>query len=138
MLLGRLRKNLTEINWFAVIVDVSIVIVGILLAFQIDRWADQKRNQYLELEYLVRLKHDLQMEMELMDSALEIADDRIRAVKLLEKLTETSAVEEIPTGSLPWAVETATWRSFPNITSFVYRELQNTGNLALIQAESLR
>ena len=65
-------------------------------------------------------------------------NDRMQAVRLLEKLVKDSSNEGISYGSLPWAIETATWRSFPQIASFVYRELQSTGNLALIQAESLR
>ena len=40
MLVGRLLKNLAGHNWFPVIVDVFVVIVSILVAFQIDRWAD--------------------------------------------------------------------------------------------------
>lgn len=36
------------------------------------------------------------------------------------------------------ALETATWISFPQINAFVYTELQSSGNLALIQSESLR
>lgn len=138
MLLGHLRKNLNERDWLAVIVDVCVVIVSILLAFQIDRWAEQNRNQQLEMEYLIRLKQDLQMEIGQMDTALEYVSDRMQAVRLLEKLVEDSTSDSISPGSLPWAIETATWRSFPQIASFVYRELQSTGNLALIQSESLR
>jgi len=136
--LSHLRKNLTEHNWLEVVVNVSVVIVSILLAFQIDRWAEQNRNQNLGVEYLIRLKQDLQMETGQMDSALEYVGDRMQAVRLLEKLVEDPTNEGISRKSLPWAIETATWRSFPQIASFVYRELQSTGNLALIQAESLR
>lgn len=39
---------------------------------------------------------------------------------------------------MPWAIETAAWRSFPQITAFVYGELQSTGNLSLVSSESLR
>jgi len=138
LLLGHLRKNLTERDWMAVVVDVTVVIVSILLAFQIDRWAEQNRNQQLEMEYLIRLKQDLKMEIGQMDTALEYVSDRTQAVRLLEKLVEDSTIDGISPGSLPWAIETATWRSFPPIASFVYTELQSTGNLALIQAESLR
>ena len=73
-----------------------------------------------------------------MDTALEYVNDRMQAVRLLEKLVQDSTNDGFPPGALPWAIETATWRSFPQIASFVYRELQSTGNLALIQAESLR
>ena len=138
MLLGRLRGHLADQNWLAVTVDIAVVLVSILLAFQIDRWAENRRDQHLEVEYLLRLKEDLQMEIGQMDTALGYVGDRIQAVRLLEKLVKDSSNEGISYGSLPWAIETATWRSFPQIASFVYRELQSTGNLALIQAESLR
>jgi len=138
MLLGRLRGHLADQNWLAVTVDIAVVLVSILLAFQIDRWAENRRDQHLEVEYLLRLKEDLQMEIGQMDTALGYVGDRIKAVRLLEKLVKDSSNEGISYGSLPWAIETATWRSFPQIASFVYRELQSTGNLALIQAESLR
>ena len=138
MLLGRLRGHLADQNWLAVTVEIAVVLVSILLAFQIDRWAENRRDQHLELEYLLRLKEDLQMERGQMDTALGYVNDRIQAVRLLEKLVKDSSNEGISYGSLPWAIETATWRSFPQIASFVYRELQSTGNLALIQAESLR
>jgi len=138
LLLGHLRKNLTERDWMAVVVDVTVVIVSILLAFQIDRWAEQNRNRQLEMEYLVRLKQDLRMEIGQMDTALGYVSDRLQAVRLLEVLVEDPTNDVNSSGFLPWAIETATWRSFPQIASFVYRELQSTGNLALIQTESLR
>ena len=138
MLLGRLRGHLADQNWLAVTVDITVVLVSILLAFQIERWAEDRRDQHLELEYLLRLKIDLQMEIGQMDTALGYVNDRAQAVKLLEMLVRDPSNPDISYASLPWAIETATWRSFPQIASFVYRELQSTGNLALIEAESLR
>jgi hypothetical protein len=138
MLIGRISHKLRDHNWLAVCVDVAVVIVSILVAFQIDRWAETRRNEHLETEYLLRLQEDLQMELRRMDLALQYANDRIRAVRLLDHaLTEGSETGD-PALSLPWAIETAAWRSFPQITAFVYRELQNTGNLTLVRSEPLR
>ena len=44
------------------------------------------------------------MEIGRMDIALETADDRIQAVKLLEKLADDSSIEGISSESLLWAV----------------------------------
>ena len=88
MLLGRLKNHLSDHNWSALIVDVVVVIVSILVAFQIDRWAEQRRDQHLETEYLQRLRQDLLMEIERMDSALRYAGDRIKAVELLAQAAE--------------------------------------------------
>lgn len=138
MILGRFRNHIAEHNWFAVSVDVVVVVVSILAAFQIERWAESRRNQDLELDYLLRLKKDLQMEMERMQSALEYANERITAVKTLRQVLDTESSSTEVSNSLPWAIETSTWRSFPQITAFVYTELQNTGNMSLISSESIR
>jgi hypothetical protein len=138
MLSGSLRKHLTEHNWFAVIVDLLVVVTGILVAFQIQNWAEEQKINRLELEYLSRLIEDFQVEIGNMDSALEYAESRIEAVMFLDSVLADSAVATESPELLPWAIETATWRSFPAINSFVYSELQSSGNLALIRSESLR
>jgi hypothetical protein len=134
----RLRRNLAESRYGPLGLEVVVVILGILIAFQIDRWAEERRDRKQEYEYLLRLKEDLQIEIRGMDEAIKYAESRIAAVLLLEDVIENpSMIRERP-GSLPVAIETATWRSFPQISAFVYTELQSSGNLALIQSEPLR
>jgi len=111
---------------------------GILIAFQIDRWGEERRERAQEYDYLVRLKEDLQFEIGRMDMAMTYADARLTAVLLLEELAaDPSAAMEQP-NAVPMALETATWLSFPQISAFVYTELQNTGGLALLRSRSLR
>lgn len=45
-------------DWFAVALDVLIVIVGILIAFQVDRWWDHRKKLRDEREYMQRLAED--------------------------------------------------------------------------------
>lgn len=138
MIIGRLRKDLAQQDWTAIAVDVVVVIISILLAFQIDRWADELRSRSLEQDYLLRLKQDLETEIERMDQALDFAEDRIQAAKFLNHaLNDLSIIINSPS-KLPWALETATWRSYPQINAFVFGELQSSGNLTLIHSESLR
>jgi len=42
MILRSLTKHVKEQNWFAVLVDFLIVVVGILMAFQITNWSEQR------------------------------------------------------------------------------------------------
>lgn len=138
MILSRLRKHLAQQDWVAVTVDVVVVIVSILLAFQIERWADDLRSRGLEQDYLLRLKQDMEAEIARMDQAWDYAEDRIQAVKFLDQVVnDPSKIGDSPT-KLPWALETATWRSYPQINAFVFGELQSSGNLTLIRSEPLR
>ena len=138
MILGRLRKHLARQDWIAITVDVVVVIFSILAAFQIERWTDDLRSRNLEQNYLLRLKQDLETEVVRMDQAWNYAEDRIQAVKFLDQAVNESSIVIDSPNKLPWALETATWRSYPQINAFVFGELQSSGNLTLIRSESLR
>ena len=134
----RLRRSLAESRYGPLGLEIVVVILGILIAFQIDRWAEERRDRSHEFEYLLRLQEDLRIEILGMDEAIEYAESRIAAVLLLEEVIANPSIVKEQPGSLPVALETATWRSFPQINAFVYTELQSSGNLALIQSEPLR
>jgi hypothetical protein len=137
-MLERLRRNLTESKYGPLGLEMVVVVLGILMAFQIDRWAEERHDRTQEYNYLLRLKEDLQIEIRGMDKAIQYAEDRVAAVLLLEKVIANPSIVKEQHGTLPVALETATWRSFPQISAFVYTELQSSGNLALIQSEPLR
>ena len=114
------------------------MIVGILIAFQIDGWALERQERQQEHQYLERLKKDLLFEIDLMDASIAYADTRIAAVRLLEEVAANPANAAEKPNEVVSALEKATWRSFPHISAYVYTELQNTGNLSLIRSEELR
>jgi hypothetical protein len=80
--LEKLRKNFIEANFANLGLEIIVVIAGILIAFQIDRWAQEGREREQERHYLVRLKEDLQFEIGLMADGMEFAEQRISAALL--------------------------------------------------------
>lgn len=137
-MLIRLRKNLAEANYGVVGLEVISVIVGILIAFQIDRWAEEQRERKQEHQYILRLKKDLQFELNIMTQGIEFADQRIAAVRLLEKVTANPEIAKGTPNVVVRALERVTWRSYPHVNAYVYTELQATGNLSLIRSDRLR
>lgn len=137
-MLRRFRKNLAESNFGLIGLELVVLILGILIAFQIDRWAEEIRERNQEYEYLLRLKEDLQIELQSMDTALEFAISRVADIEFLEEVVANpdALIEQL--GAVPIAMEMASWRSFPQINAFVYTELQTSGKLALIRSEELR
>ena len=134
----RLRRNLARLSYGSLALEIVVVILGILIAFQIDRWGEYRRDRAYEYDYLLRLKDDLQGEIQNMDVAIRQAESRIAAVLLLEEALGNPSIARERPEAVVAAVEMATWRSFPQINAFVYSELQSTGNLSLIRSESLR
>jgi hypothetical protein len=43
MILRRLKEHLQQNNWFAVILELVVVVFGLFLAFQLDRWYETQR-----------------------------------------------------------------------------------------------
>ena len=64
MILRRFMKHTSEQNWFAVGLDVIVVIVGIFLGMQVSEWNDQRKQHQVELKYLQRLHTDLTKQVE--------------------------------------------------------------------------
>lgn len=134
----KFRKTLVEANYGALGLEIVVVIVGILVAFQIDRWGLERLELQHEHQYLERLKKDLLFEIDLMDASIDYADTRIAAVRFLEEVVANPKYTTERPDEFVLALERVTWRSFPHISAFVYTELQNTGNLSLIRSEELR
>lgn len=105
----RWRKNLAESNYGPLGLEIIVVILGILIAFQIDRWAEDRRDREQEYDYLVRLKEDLQIEIQSMDQAIQYAKSRIAAVLLLEEVIANPSIVTRQPEAVPVAIETATW-----------------------------
>lgn len=133
-----LAERLKRHDWFAVAVDLLVVVVGILLALQVGAWAQERAERRLERVYLERLKEDLAIERTSMNAAEQYASMRIEAARLLGRVADDPALATTEPARVAWAIETASWRSFPRINAYVYHELQSTGRLALIRSETLR
>jgi len=135
---NRLLRSLRRQDWAAVAIELIVVVLGILIALQVDQWAQQKNDRELERTYLLRLKEDLAIEYADARAAEGWARDRIEAVEVLQKLaSDPSAAADAPV-DVPWAIETASWRSFPRVSAFAYNELQGTGQLRLLRSHALR
>lgn len=80
MLVRRISQHVKDQNWFAVFLDFFIVIVGILIAFQIDSWADQRSLEKAATASLTMLLDDLARDMERLDVVAESQKIRIDAL----------------------------------------------------------
>ncbi len=137
-MLIRLRRSLAEADYGALGLELLLVIVGILIAFQIDSWHEERREREQEYQYLLRLKDDLQSEVAVMEQSINYAEERLENVRLLEQISENPELARNHPRDVMMAVEQVTWRSFPRISGNVYGELKATGNLALIRSDQLR
>jgi hypothetical protein len=59
MLLRRFTQHIKDQNWFAVGLDVIVVVVGIFLGMQVTEWNEQRKDKITERQYIERIQKDL-------------------------------------------------------------------------------
>ena len=60
MILRRLSMHLKRQDWFAVVLDLLVVVVGIYIGLQADAWMSSRQDRVLERAYLARLLADME------------------------------------------------------------------------------
>src|SRR5210317_368464 len=77
MILRRLMQHVKEQNWFAVGLEVIVVIVGIFLGMQVTEWNDKQKLKSEEVYFLQRLKQEISENIERVTSGIEMRSNRL-------------------------------------------------------------
>ncbi|MBO6584950.1 MAG: hypothetical protein JJ953_02470 [Gracilimonas sp.] len=117
--------------------EIILVVIGILIALQINNWNQDRINRANEEFYLVNLINDINLQIDELNSTIQAEDTvalKLRAVGDL--LKEGLTPEDMPTLNLNLSYLLAN-RSV-NIFDATFEDLKSTGNLKLIDDEHLR
>ncbi|NNC38884.1 MAG: hypothetical protein HKO02_15605 [Hyphomonadaceae bacterium] len=86
MLLRSLTKHVRDQNWLAVFLDFFIVVVGILIAFQITNWNEERAENDLANRYIQHLIADIRSDIADIETGFRTSEWRLAALtELLEK-----------------------------------------------------
>jgi len=136
--LNRLANHIRRRDWFVVFIELVVVIVGLVLAFQIDRWREESADRKLEAVYLQRLTNDIESDIPPLESAIRIADMRKNYVELLMAVAEDPAVALEQPMSFLVAIDQASFTFSPSSNRATYEDLRSTGNMRLIRNQELK
>ena len=99
MFLRRLAVALRRQAWPTVIIEFLLVVLGVLLALQLDNWNEQRKDRALFQDYLVQLQADLREDIKQAERRIEAArslDER--AAYLVSVIEGKAAQETLPAG----------------------------------------
>ena len=138
MLIKRLARFIGQHDWFSVAAEILVVIVGLMLAFQIDRWWEQRGENVQEREYVARLIADVQSDIPVINSAIELASLRKEMADLLMDVAENpSAATKDPVLFIV-AVQQAAFTYSPILAAYTFEDLRSTGNMRLLRDPTIR
>lgn len=94
MILRKFTKNITDQNWFAVGLDVLVVITGIFLGLQVTEWNEERSRQTQVKQYLLALKADLRADKEMLEIiTYQIDDSRVRFQVMIDEVARKNISE---------------------------------------------
>lgn len=59
MILRRIADAIREQNWFTVIIEILIVVIGVFIGLQVQQWADEQARLNQETTYMQRLHNEV-------------------------------------------------------------------------------
>jgi hypothetical protein len=128
------QNNLSKYLLYAV-GEIVLVVIGILIALQINNANESRKLEKIEFGYLKRLLIDLEKDQNLWANAIERKKEQLDAIKRIEDIAYfhqdsiLSIMDQIPS-ALAWVDLN------PHQTTF--NEMLSTGNLDLIKNDSIK
>lgn len=132
MILRRFTKHVTDQNWFAVGLDVIVVITGIFLGMQVTEWNETRKENTLQQIYKNRLVRDIENDMSNAQARLHyftiVKSYGEKALAYLD-LPQTDR-KPTPDILIAFMLASSRWENF--YSQVTYDELKNTGRIHLI------
>lgn len=120
--------------------EIILVVIGILIALQINNWNENRKDRILEKEYLVRIREDIKLDTKWVNSY--IIDKYERKVQCLENGKAYYQGNYVIKDTLQFLNDIGYGGVFGHVAwslnKNTYNELISTGNLRNIKSNALR
>ena len=119
--------------------EIALVMIGILLALQVNTWNQDRLNQVKMAGLLSQLQNDIEADIFLLNENNKIVDTKER---FLTSIVSTSPItieyinEEFTGGTFNLFM--SRMQGPPNIRDYTYKEMMSTGTLSLIENAVLK
>jgi hypothetical protein len=137
MILRRLTKHIKDQNWFAVGLDFVIVVVGILIAFQITNWNENRAERAQEVRYLSSMKRDVESSIRILNVSIAGLQRQQNARQALytfhaeqAAVTESDELDKLIADGL-FSLERA------NLNQTTFETLKSSGQMSMIKSSEL-
>ncbi len=138
MILRRLTENIKTQNWFAVVLDFIIVVVGVFVGLQVSNWNDVKKDELSREYYLERLASDLSQTIALSEDTEAAV---VESIAIIERFTTAlndpnSPAEELLAATRAYFGEGTLMSGF-GVFWGTYEDLSSTGNFSVLESPEL-
>lgn len=137
MILRSVMKHVRDQNWFAVGVDLLIVVVGVFIGIQVSNWNQSRVDSNTESTYLELLQRDLRTTIEDAEKQIAFEQYQVRLANAALPLIEQQP-SELRRRKLGMILTQLGARRTLKIDSPTFLDLRSSGRLGLIADPELR
>ena len=135
-ILDRLTAAMRERDWFAVALEILIVVLGVVIGFQVTSWGQRRQDIQREQTYLREIRRDLTETETSLQTAIEnIGFTRNATSSLIRAAYEPDSVNR---DSLALWLFEGQYIGIPTFRMGTARALVETGDLQLVRDDSTR
>ncbi len=138
MILSRIANSLRRQDWFALFIELLVVVIGLFLAFQVDRWWEERGSRALEADYLERLHEEVSADIEALQYAIDLAESRQGFADFLVATRADPAVARNQPARFVASIMQSAYTYTPSLRRHTFDDLRSTGNIGLIRDDSPR
>ncbi len=138
MVIQRIISRFRAQDWTALISELLIVVVGIFIAIQADRWWEQQDDLRQEQQYIERLAEDIERDITNISYSIDLAAFRLEFAELLIAAAKNPEVVRNEPERFLSAVHQSAFTYTPSLSSDTFEELRSTGKLGLLRDEKLK
>jgi hypothetical protein len=138
MILYRFSKSIRKQDWFAVLIEFVVVVVGIFVGLQANDWAQERHDRKQERAALERLFLEA-------DGAHQLLTGHVQRTLRLNQMRRNAvqfadSFAPVPEDELPLKIGINTLAIFPPVMpiTVAYDELKSSGQMQLIRSAALR
>lgn len=133
---NQITENKTGKYFKYAIGEITLVVIGILIALSINNNNELEQQRNKELHYLKNIKTDLQLNIAHLDTYIATRATAINSANTVINHYEGEPITDLKAFSRH-TVNIYTWQKFSQINN-TFQELMNSGNLALISNDSIK
>lgn len=138
MILRKLSSSLQTHDWFSVVVEIAIVVLGVLIALQVIAWNTERQNNIDEHYYLGRLLDDIDQSIKANEEAVSILKVRSQATfEVAQKLRTGILADNNEALFKEQFSKIGAWKTGDFLDSTLF-ELQASGKFGVIRSKRYR
>lgn len=117
--------------------EILLVVIGILIALQINNWSEQYKDRQLEQVYYCKLLEDVNQDQLLLEKLTAENESRIKASnEMIQLLQQESPDRSKVANKMRGAIAKTTFTFKPSLAAF--DDLKSSGNLSIIRDSNLK